>query len=99
LIYHEFSGLSSGKTYKIIIRAKGTMKSELYVAFGSLKEPSTIYDNAALRLSDDWKDLTTMLTCGKVPANALSGFMIFIRSPGSLDIMSVKVEEIKFMMR
>ncbi|HBC88045.1 MAG TPA: hypothetical protein DCZ94_13935 [Lentisphaeria bacterium] len=99
LIYHEFNGLAPGKTFKITLKVKGTAKSEVYVAFGALEKPWNVYDNAALRLPGDWKDVTTMLTCGQVPANTPSGFMIYARSPGAFGIMSVKVEEISFLMR
>ncbi|HCE44478.1 MAG TPA: hypothetical protein DET40_13095 [Lentisphaeria bacterium] len=95
-IYHSFAELTSSRTFNISVRVKGPAKTELGVAFVALEKPWKTYDSAILQLTPDWKNSSTMLTCGPTPAGIPIGFMIYTRSPGSMNIMSVKVEEISF---
>ncbi len=98
-IYHAFAELASSKTFNVSVKAKGPPKTEFLVAFVALEKPWTLYDSAVLKLSSDWKSFSTMLTCGPTPAGIPVGFMIYTRNPGSMDIMSIKVEEISFSRR
>ncbi len=95
-LYHSFADLSSSKSFKITVRARAKAKTELSVAFVAIGKDGKTYDVAPLQIDSEWKDCSTMLSCGPTPAGIPTGFMMSAGSPGSIDIASVKIEEFSF---
>ncbi len=89
---HPMKALDSKKAFKMSLKARGQLKNEVRFMIQAMGTTRS-FAVASLRLGEAWKEYSVTFACGPTDVKNV-GFLVLTRGSGTLDIASLKLEEI-----
>ncbi|HBC85318.1 MAG TPA: hypothetical protein DCZ94_00020 [Lentisphaeria bacterium] len=90
--FHKMDEFNARKAFKVSIKAKSSSKSPVKFMIQAMGTPRS-FASASIQTTEEWKDYTANLAGGPTDVKNV-GFIIYAPGPGTLDVASIKLEEI-----
>ncbi len=90
--FHSMDEFNARKAFKVSIKAKSPSKSPVKFFIQAMGTPRA-FASANIQLTEEWKEYSANLAGGPTDVKNV-GFIIYAPGPGTLDVASVKLEEI-----
>ncbi|HRU02405.1 MAG TPA: GDSL-type esterase/lipase family protein, partial [Victivallales bacterium] len=90
--FHKMEAFDERKAFKVSIRAKSLSKAPVKFLIQAMGTPRS-FASADIQTTEQWKDYSATLAGGPTDVKNV-GFIIYAPGPNTLDISSIKLEEI-----